>query len=210
MNSMMTINDKIIELKLLEYIDYNISNLSPKMVNILHYSPYLLKKYDILSEKIINKLGKISNDYHLSFSIIEVLRLANRKESTNVLVDLYSDNNPILRSQIFFTLKYFDDKEAMKLIRQKYYLDSDDVKSVLKTGLKSYFNHSDPFMIGHAIIETLKLDPDDEGMLFDISNLIKDNNSVIRYHVVYGAQFASFELRNKIRQLLTIYRKEDN
>jgi hypothetical protein len=146
----------------------------------------------------------------LSFSIIEVLRLANRKESTNVLVDLYSDNNPILRSQIFFTLKYFDDKEAMKLIRQKYYLDSDDVKSVLKTGLKSYFNHSDPFMIGHAIIETLKLDPDDEGMLFDISNLIKDNNSVIRYHVVYGAQFASFELRNKIRQLLTIYRKEDN
>lgn len=209
MNSMMTVSDQIIELKLLEYIKDNINSLTPKMVNILHYSPHLLKRYEKLSKDLINKLIEGSDDYHLLFSIIEVLRLANRSDLIDVLVDLYSDNNPILRSQIIFTLEYFGNSEAIKSIQQKYYPDTDDVKSVLKNELKSFYNHSDPFMIGHAIIEILRLDPD-EDTLFDISKVMKKDNSIIRYHVLYGAQFASVELRNKIRYLIKIHEKGDN
>ena len=209
MNSMMTVSDQIIELKLSEYIKDNINSLTPKMVNILHYSPHLLKRYEKLSKDLINKLIGGSDDYHLLFSIIEVLRLANRSDFIDVLVDLYSDNNPILRSQIIFTLEYFGNSEAIKSIQQRYYLDTDDVKSVLKNELKSFYNHSDPFMIGHAIIETLRLDPDKD-TLFDISKVMKNDNSIIRYHVLYGAQFASAELRKKIRQIIKIHEMGDN
>jgi len=207
MNSMLGVNSDIVDSVLSNYILKNIDSIIPKMINFIHYSPNILKRNPQLKNKLLEKIRtKPITDYHLVFSIIEVFRINNIRDCIPALLDMYSGMNPILRSQIIYTLEHF--KEEKSIHQELGITDIDAAKSQLKKEIVTYLDNQDPYMVGHSIIECVRLDC--AGLEEEIIKvLLNKTEPVIRYHALYGLQFAMEKIKESMLATLKLAGRND-
>lgn len=204
MNSVQMLQWKKLNIAFAGYLleKINKKQLVPKMLNLVHYSPSILSESKELQTLLAEYLKHIKEgkevDYHLFFTILEAFYVAGVDKALPLL-DLYSINNPISKAQIIFIAES----------RGQSGFNFNQEKQKLKAEIEKFFCDPDPFIVGHAIYESIRLDC--EYFKEKIAQVIsKRKDPILKYHTLYGVRFVGPECRDWLTNAIEISYKESN
>ena len=171
------------------------NELTPRMLNLIHYSPQILIDSIELQNLFIEYLENIDknnlDNFHMIFSIIEIFFITGIQKKLPIF-ELCTINNPILKAQLIYIMNSSDQKR----------IDFEKDIQKLKVEIEKFFFNSDVFIAGHSIYESIRLD-----CHYFRDKILKifyeRNDPVIKYHIFYGLRFAEQNCRESIIKEIT-------